>query len=223
LSSLTDCLIANSLRLSIQYNTVTDSSTATNTGQTNVQVTNSRGYSRVSLIQDGSFQDYTCVLTPNSGCPFVPSAFWTRDIPQPNTDFILVDNFPAHSGTSSAFFFFSPVADPSPFSYIGSTLTYTLNMNGVVGKTYVISFFYTLSDYSPPPASFNGPLMSALWNGAPAVNVVQSGPSNNLNFLNIQAEVVSQGGPADTFVLQDGISYNHAMYVDDIAIFEKWY
>ncbi|KAF9480573.1 hypothetical protein BDN70DRAFT_920423 [Pholiota conissans] len=202
------------------YNTVTDNSTATNTGQGDLVVTASRGYSRKSLIQDGSFQDYTCIVTQTNGCPFTPSKFWTRFVPA-GYDFVLVNNNPAHSGTSSAFFFFSP---PSPDAYAyGSTLDYALPTNAVAGKTYVISFFYTNSNLFPAPANLTGPLVSALWNGVSVIDAPQVGPEtfNGLSFMNIIAEVVAQGD--DTFTLKNGVAFPHAMYVDDIAIFEKWY
>jgi hypothetical protein len=172
------------------------------------------------LIQDGSFQDFTCIVTQSNGCPFTPSNFWTRFVPA-SYDFVLVNNNPAHSGTSSAFFFFSP---PSPDSYVyGSTLTYALPTNAVAGKTYVISFFYTMSDLSPAPANLTGPLVSALWNDVSVIDAPQVGPEtlNGVSFVNILSEVVAEGG--DTFTLKNGVSFPHAIYVDDIAIFEKWY
>ncbi|KAF9480574.1 hypothetical protein BDN70DRAFT_877402 [Pholiota conissans] len=202
-----------------QYNTLTDASTATNTGQGNIQVTASRGYNRISLIQDGSFQDYTCILQPGGSCPFIPSAFWTRVIPGQN-DFILVNNYQGitHSGTSAALFFFT-TNSPPPF--LGSTLTYALPLNAVPGKTYVISLFHTPSS---DQSTSGAPMVSALWNGVPAINITQPGPvdiSTVLTYFNIQAEVVATGH--DTFVLQDGTAFTHTVYIDDIAIFEKWY
>ena len=201
---------------------MTDSSTATNTGQGNLLVTNSLGYSRISLIQDGSFQDFTCIITQTNGCPFVPSAFWTRFFdPSVQYDFVLVNNFGGHSGTSSADFFFGP---PTPDSIAsGSSLTYALPLGTVPGTSYVISLFVTNSNLFPAPANLTGALMSVLWNGVDVLDAVQVGPEtfNGLTFFNIQATVVAKGN--DTFVLKNGGAFAHAMFVDDIALFQKWF
>ncbi|KAF9480588.1 hypothetical protein BDN70DRAFT_603567 [Pholiota conissans] len=202
------------------YNSVAANSTSTYTGQGDLIVTASRGYKRKSLIKDGSFQDYTCVVTKTNGCPYAPSRYWTRFVPA-GYDFVLINNGPAHTGNSSTFFYFSP---PSPDAYAyGATLEYALPTNAVEGKTYVISFFYTNSNYSPAPTNLTGPLVSALWNGVSVIGAPQVGPEtfDGLSYMNIFGEVVAQGG--DTFALQNGIAFAHAMYVDDISIFEKWY
>jgi hypothetical protein len=80
-----------------------------------------------------------------------------------------------------------------------------------------------MSDLSPAPANLTGPLVSALWNDVSVIDAPQVGPEtfNGVSFVNILAEVVAVGG--DTFTLKNGVSFPHAMYVDDIAIFEKWY
>ncbi|PPQ98297.1 hypothetical protein CVT26_013492 [Gymnopilus dilepis] len=199
------------------YNTDTDASTATNTGQGNLQVSLSRGFSRSSNLQDGSFQDYTCVVTEQNGCPFEPSNFWERVYVYPY-DFVLVDNFPAHSGTSSLFLFFAP-PDPSSPTF-GSTLTYTQPLNTVAGQKYIISFFFIRSDFSPLPNPANGPLFSVLWNGVDVLDVLQVGTLNS--YVNVLVEVTATGA-ADTLVFKNGVSFSHASYIDDIAVFPKWY
>ena len=65
--------------------------------------------------------------------------------------------------------------------------------------------------------------MSVLWNGVDVLDAVQVGPEtfNGLIFFNIQATVVAKGN--DTFVLKNGGAFAHAMFVDDIALFQKWF
>jgi len=202
------------------YNTNTNSSTATNTGQGDLVVTNSLGYSRISLIQDGSFQDYTCVITQNNGCPYMPSIYWSRFYVY-DYEYVLIDDFGGRSGTAAALFIFVPPTPTSP-GY-GSTLTYSLPLGTVAGQTYVISLFVTNSNLYPPPTDLTGPTLSVLWNGVDVLDAVQVGPEtfNGLTYYNIQATVVAQGG--DTFVLRNGIDFPHAIYAVDISLFQKWF
>ena len=53
------------------------------------------------------------------------------------------------------------------------------------------------------------------------IGAPQVGPEtfNGISYMNILGEVVAQGD--DTFTLRNGVAFTHAMYVDDIAIFEK--
>ncbi|KAF8888173.1 hypothetical protein CPB84DRAFT_1786382 [Gymnopilus junonius] len=199
------------------YNTFTDASTATNTGQGTLQISLSRGFSRISNVQDGSFQDYTCVVTQQNGCPAEPSDFWTRVFVE-SYDFVLVDNFPAHSGTSSCFLFFNPPDPTSPA--FGSTLTYTPPLNTVAGQKYIISFFYTLNTLSPPPTTTDGPLFSVFWNNEDVLDVLQVGTEISSAYLNGQVEVTATGD--DTLFFKNGVSFSHASYLDDIAVFQKW-
>ena len=204
-----------------KYDTVTDASTATNTGQGTLLVTNSRGYSRVSAVQDGSFQDFTCIVTASNGCPFAPSAFWTRVFTVGN-DFILVNNFPAHSGTSSALFFFDSAEAIEGQTDVPSTLAYTPKLKVVPGAQYLLSFFFTPNSFGPTSGSDT--LISVLWNGADVLDVKEpanSDISQSLTFLNAQVVVTATGN--DTLVFQNGAADPHQMYLDDIALFAKFF
>ena len=204
-----------------KYDTVTDASTATNTGQGTLSVTNSRGYSRISAVQDGSFQDFTCIVTGSNGCPFAPSAFWTR-VFTAGDDFILVNNFPAHSGTSSALFFFDSDEAVDGQTDEPSTLTYTPNLNLVPGAQYLLSFFFTPNIFMPSGGS--DILFSVLWNGVDVLDVkdpANSDISQSLTFLNAQVVVTATGD--DTLVFQNGAADPHQMYLDDIALFAKFF
>lgn len=134
-------------------------------------------------------------------------------------DFVLVDNFPAHSGTSSAFFFFNPPSSTSPA--FGSTLTYTPELGTTQGKKYIVSFFYTMNTLSPAPTNPTGPLFSLFWNNGDVLDIAQVGAGPSFQYLHAQVEVTATG--ADSLFFKNGVSFPHALYVDDIAVFEKWF
>ena len=184
-------------------------------------MTASRGYKRKSLIKDGSFQDFTCIVTGSNGCPFAPSAFWTR-VFTAGDDFILVNNFPAHSGTSSALFFFDSDEAVDGQTDEPSTLTYAPNLNLDSGAQYVLSFFFTPNIFMP--SSDSDTLFSVLWNGVDVLDVkdpANSDISQSLTFLNAQVVVTATG--SDTLVFQNGAADPHQMYLDDIALFAKFF
>lgn len=134
-----------------------------------------------------------------------------------NYDYVLIDNFPAHSGTSSCFLLFSPPTSTSPA--FGSTLTYTQPLNTVPGQKYIISFFYTMNTFSSSVST--GPLFSVFWNNQKVLDVMQVGTTVSFQYLHAQVEVTANG-PSDTLFFKNGVSFAHAVYLDDIAVFQKW-
>lgn len=155
-----------------------------------------------------------------TGCPFEPSNFWTRVYVE-GYDYVLINNNPAHSGTSSCDFFFDPPTSSSPA--FGSTLTYTPPLNTTLGTTYIVSFFYTMNTLTelPPPPTLTGPLFSLFWNNLDVLDVLQVGTGISFQFFNAQVEVTATG--ADTLFFKNGITSPHNLYLDDIAVFEKWF
>lgn len=104
----------------------------------------------------------------------------------------------------------------------GSTLTYTQPLNTIPGQTYIISFFYTMNTLSPLPSTQNGPLFSVFWNNEDVLDVLQVGSEISFDFLNAQVEVTATG-VNDTLFFKNGVSFSHNLYLDDIAVFQKWF
>jgi hypothetical protein len=199
---------------------MTDASTADNTGQGHLQVTLSRGYSRITNLQDGSFQDFTCIVTETNGCPAESSIFWTRVFVE-NYDFVLIDNFLARTGTASCLFFFNPPTPTSPA--FGSTLTYTQPLNTIAGETYIISFFYTMNTIDPLPAIQDGPLFSVFWNNVDVFDVLQVGEATGTKasmFFNAVVQVTAIGN--DVLFFKNGVSFPHDLFLDDIAVYQNF-
>ena len=131
-------------------------------------------------------------------------------------DFVLIDNFPAHSGTSSCLLLFSPPTSTS--AAFGSTLTYTPPLNTTPGQKYIISFFYTRNTFS---STSTGPLFSVFWNNQNVLDVLQVGTDISFQYLHAQVEVTATGSN-DILFFKNGVSFAHAVYLDDIAVFKKW-
>lgn len=67
-----------------------------------------------------------------------------------------------------------------------------------------------------------GPLFSVYWNNQDVLDVSQVGTEISFQFLNAQVEVTATG-VNDTLFFKNGVSFAHAMYLDDIAVFQKWF
>ena len=90
----------------------------------------------------------------------------------------------------------------------------------VRGNEVLISFFYTMNDFSPLPSN-TGPLFSVYWNNQDVLEVAQVGTQPSLTYLNGQVVVTATG--SDTLVFKNGVTMPHASYLDDIAVFQIWY
>lgn len=146
----------------------------------------------------------------------MPSIFWEREFTV-DYDFILVDNFPARTGTSSAIFVLNSASVTNPLPDVPSTLTYTQPLKTVAGKTYILSFFYTLNN---TPVIQAGILFSVSWNSVNVLNVTQPAVTETLNFLNGQVQVTATG--TDTLIFQNGPIDPHQFFLDDISLFAKF-
>jgi hypothetical protein len=66
-----------------------------------------------------------------------------------------------------------------------------------------------------------GPLFSVFWNNQKVLDVMQVGTTVSFQYLHAQVEVTANG-PGDTLFFKNGVSFAHAVYLDDIAVFQKW-
>lgn len=66
-----------------------------------------------------------------------------------------------------------------------------------------------------------GRLFSVFWNNENVLDVLQVGTDVSFQYLNAQVEVTATG-PNDTLFFKNGVSFAHAVYLDDIAVFPKW-
>lgn len=73
-----------------------------------------------------------------------------------------------------------------------------------------------------PPTSATGPLFSVYWNNEKVLDVMQVGSEITFQYLNAQVEVTATGAD-DKLFFKNGVSFPHAMYLDDIAVFKKWF
>ncbi|TFK64470.1 hypothetical protein BDN72DRAFT_264263 [Pluteus cervinus] len=147
----------------VMYYLPTDASTATNTGQGNLQVTYSRGYQRISYLPDGGFEGYN-----------------------PGTDLTYVESYSNWVGTSSpggsldaTIIYYAPYARTGHSSallgsgYNGDALAGTLApaaaLNTAAGKNYWITFFQdsTFSGASDEAAAF----IDVKWNGVTVLSI----------------------------------------------------
>ncbi len=67
-----------------------------------------------------------------------------------------------------------------------------------------------------------GRLFSVFWNNENVLDVLQVGTDVSFQFLNAQVEVTATG-PNDALFFKNGVTLAHAVYLDDIAVFQKWF
>lgn len=67
-----------------------------------------------------------------------------------------------------------------------------------------------------------GPLFSVFWNNENVLDVLQVGTDVSFQFFNAQVEVTATGAN-DTLFFKNAVSFAHAVYLDDIAVFQKWF
>ncbi|TFK64471.1 hypothetical protein BDN72DRAFT_774517 [Pluteus cervinus] len=141
------------------YYLPTDASTATNTGQGDLQVTYSRGYKRISYLPDGGFEGY---VDCDFFCYTTSYANWAGTPGDDATIFFYT--FYARTGHGSGLLGSAAGFDTTP-----GTLAPTHPLNTVAGKDYWITFFQD-STYSGPgfeAASF----VEVKWNGATVLSL----------------------------------------------------
>ncbi|KAJ7066539.1 hypothetical protein C8F01DRAFT_705737 [Mycena amicta] len=178
------------------YSAATNASTATNTGQGDLQVTLSRGYARISYIIDGTFEDYVC--DDQSVFCFserAPGWIGSSSSSTGHFDATIFHYAPyAHTGSSVALLGSAFGSDPFP-----GLLRSALAIAGLTrGRTYVLGFFHS-STYSGFQLEQNS-FVSVWWGGSWVGNVtvgysswgyfefkVTAGKNNTLAFIGGQA------------------------------------
>jgi len=186
------------------YYLPSDESTATNTGQGDLQVTYSRGYRRLSVLPDGGFEGYGC---GGSFCYTESYANWIgTSAPGGFQDATIFHYAPyARTGHGSGLLGSATGADAHP-----GTLKPAQPLVTVPGKEYMITFFH----YS----GFSGPTLQAdafvevQWNG---VVVRRIEPGYSL-WTYWEVRVTAQG--ADELGFHGGMAPAWS-FLDDIYVF----
>ena len=181
---------------------VADASSATNTGQGDLQVTFSRGYKRENLIVDGGFESYDeC----DDFCFSETSANW-------------IGSSPAGGYLDASIFFFTTYARSGNATALLGSATFADDKSGTlqvakalgteVGKKYQIAFFQN--------SAFSGPTFQAksivqvLWNGK-VVETIKPG-FTEWKFHSVDVDAVGndilafRGGAAPAWTFLDDIS-----------------
>jgi hypothetical protein len=146
------------------YYLVADQSTANNFGQGNLKVTYSRGYQRKSQIKDGGFESYNG-CDANDVCWTVSTQFWTAISPINgllDAEIIHHNSF-AHSGNSAGLLGAGFGTDS-----LSGTLRYSTLIDGIPGRTYLITFFHSSAFDSPSELT---PFVDVVWNGVPVLTI----------------------------------------------------
>ncbi|TFK64469.1 hypothetical protein BDN72DRAFT_963186 [Pluteus cervinus] len=147
----------------VMYYLPTDASTATNTGQGDLQVTYSRGYRRTSYLPDGGFEGYEC---PSGVCYTESYTNWIGTSPAGGAqDASIFDYVPyARTGHSSGL-----LGSGSAEDDFSGTLAPAAPLSTVAGKDYWITFFQdsTFSGPSDEAAAF----IDVKWNGVTVLSI----------------------------------------------------
>ncbi|TFK18038.1 hypothetical protein FA15DRAFT_683393 [Coprinopsis marcescibilis] len=145
------------------YYTPTDASTATNTGQWNLQVTASRGYRRKNFVIDGGFEGIPCSGTV---CLYPSYANWIGTSPPGGTDDATFWYFAewARRGHGSASLGSAPGFDALP-----GTITPRHPLATIAGKQYRIEFWQHSSHNSPESQAPSW--VDVIWNGVVVLQV----------------------------------------------------
>ncbi|KAF8951215.1 hypothetical protein BDZ97DRAFT_1032046 [Flammula alnicola] len=188
----------------------TDISTATNLGTDQLQVSESRGYARITLIPDGGFEGFTCVCCP--GHPFCSTtsyAAWTvltDSVAGSPTEILRLTG--THTGFVFATLGFFSAGNPGLLAPTAQPLA------TIAGKVYVITLFLRVigvaSDGVTPATGFG-----VMWNGA--VVFTPKAVENNWNFYQVQVTAIGN----DQVVFKDdrdnqGLSSSE---LDDVFLF----
>ncbi|KAF9043296.1 hypothetical protein BJ165DRAFT_1595297 [Panaeolus papilionaceus] len=187
------------------YFIVADASSATNTGQGDLQVTFSRGYRRKNYVVDGGFEGYTAC---SDFCFTASYANWVGTSPAGGTLDATIFHFQpyAHSGSGVGLLGSATGADNLP-----GTLTPASPLQTVSGKNYQINFFQA--------SAFSGPTLEAdafidiLWNG----NVVTTITPGFQNWQFYSFQVTAAGN--DVLAFRGGKAPAWS-FIDDIAVFQ---
>ncbi|PFH49726.1 hypothetical protein AMATHDRAFT_76043 [Amanita thiersii Skay4041] len=193
------------------YYLVADESTAVNTGQGDLRVTYSRGYSRKPVLTDGDFEDFSCTGN-DTVCTTQSYANWVVSSTNPNATTIdatiLHDQSSAYRGSGVGVL--GTQTDPRNAP---GALTPAQPLNTVAGTAYTVTFFA-----SSRPTNVNATLsgnstIQVVWNGA----VVGSVAPITTNWMYYETTVTAQG--SDVLTFQEGCEPAYTL-VDNVFVFQ---
>ncbi|TFK68761.1 hypothetical protein BDN72DRAFT_897895 [Pluteus cervinus] len=185
------------------YYVPTDASTATNTGQGNLQVTYSRGYRRITYLPDGGFESYVDC----DGCWTLVNPNWLPTSP-PGGDFDAELYYrPAWAHTGHSFAILGSGFGSDAFA---GTLTPKAPLNTVAGKQYLITFFQQSTWVSGPAA--DAAFVEVHWNGATVLTINPGFQA----YAYYQVTVTAAGNDALVF---HGGSFPAYDFIDDVYVF----
>lgn len=193
--------------IQFQYYIPADESTAVNFGQGDLQVTESRGYSRQNIVVDGGFEGYTCGGDDAPLCFTQGYANWQGTSP-PGGDFdASIFNYPpyAHTGDSVAL-----LGSAFGLDQFSGTLAPTSPLATEAGASYTLQFFHSSfysGEQAEAPAS-----MKIIWNGE-TIDTINPGFSQ---WTGHQYTVVAQGNDKLQFTGGSAPAY---IFIDDVALF----
>ncbi|KAJ6591484.1 hypothetical protein DFH09DRAFT_1244599 [Mycena vulgaris] len=191
------------------YSIPTDESTATNTGQGSLTVSLSRGYARISHIQDGGFEDYVCPDLEDF-CFGEQAPGWVGTSPTGGRFDATVFHYApyAHAGAGVALLGSAFGSDTQP-----GMLKPAAPIAGLLpGRAYVVGFFYS-STYSGE--DLEGPAFAEVWwNGAIAATVRMG----YTPWVYIEITVTALGGGNDALMFRGGQAPAYS-FIDDVNVF----
>ncbi|KAF9059096.1 hypothetical protein BDP27DRAFT_1431856 [Rhodocollybia butyracea] len=189
------------------YYIVADASTAVNFGQGDLQVTESRGYSRKNVVVDGGFEGYTCGGLDVPLCFTQGYANWQGTSPVGgNFDASIFNYQPyAHTGNSVGL-----LGSAFGSDQLSGTIAPASPLATVAGQSYTLQFFHS-SFYSGAQAEASAS-MSIIWNGV-TIDTIHPGFSQ---WTGHQYTVTAQGNDLLQFTGGSAPAY---VFIDDIALF----
>ncbi|KAF7308465.1 hypothetical protein HMN09_00695400 [Mycena chlorophos] len=181
------------------YYLPTDASTATNTGQGNLTVANSRGYSRIQYILNGGFEQYVC-SNGDIFCFSTSAPNWIGISPFGGFEDATIFHYApyAHTGNGSALLGCAYGTD----TQMGVLQTTAPIAKLDIGRTYLLNFFHW-SGYSGQQVEKNA-IVSVWWGNTWLGNItgyeapytyheypVVAGKNNTITFIGGRAPAYS--------------------------------
>lgn len=176
-----------------------------NTGQGNLQVTFSRGYSRKNLIIDGDFETFNAC---DVFCYQESYSAWIGTSPAGGTQDAVIFFYQAYAYTGNAVALLGAV---NGYDQLPGTITPAAPLKTVEGKNYSIGFFHA-SSFSQP-ASETAAFVEVLWNGA-VISTIRPGFSD---WKFYQFSVTASGN--DIVGFRGGAAPAWS-FIDDITLFQ---
>ncbi|KAF9471247.1 hypothetical protein BDN70DRAFT_998689 [Pholiota conissans] len=191
----------------------TDGSTATNKGTSALKISESRGYTRVTLIQDGGFEGWNCTACCTAPFCSTRSYFAWEVLPLPGfTTLDGVTTILRLTGAHTGFDFatlgcFDTPQNPGILQPVAQPL------QTIAGQKYLITFFHQARSNNGD-GTFSSQF-KVLWNGNVVFTI--TGPLPDLNWRYYQVKITAVGGDKvgfeDTFQ-----NVSPASAIDDVFL-----